>query len=241
MARILVVDDEVDICNLIQGVFYRAGHDIDLAHTGAQALEMLRSTFYDAMILDLVMPGMSGDQVLDYRDEYAETTVIILTAHSSTSSAIKALRHKVTDYLEKPVELSKLVEMVESHVTWHSYKDFKIHLPTYRAFYKNKPVAGMTTGYFQIFSIFMKYPNRHFTYQELVTQIVKEYPDYFQHEMRSYVVKGVNRPGGIDRETATKYLRPQISRLRRQILDPLIGKEVIVTQREMGFTWNRNI
>lgn len=100
MAHILVVDDEVDICNLIEGAFYRKGHDVDIAHNGRQALEMLRSTFYDAMVLDLVMPEMSGEQALDYRSEYDDTAVIILTAHSSTSSAVKALRTRVSDYFE---------------------------------------------------------------------------------------------------------------------------------------------
>lgn len=239
MARILVVDDEEDICNLIEGAFYRKGHDVDIAHNGRQALEMLRSTFYDAMVLDLVMPEMSGEQVLDYRSEYEDTAVIILTAHSSTSSAVKALRTRVSDYFEKPIELNKLVELVESHIVWHSYKDFKIHVPTHRAFYKGEPIEGMTTGLFYIFSIFMKYPSRYFTHQELVTQLVKEYPDYFDSEMRAHVAKAVNTIGGIDRETATRYLRPQMSRLRRQVLDPLVGREVITTQNELGFTWSR--
>lgn len=239
MARILVVDDEEEIVRLIEGAFYRKGHDVDVAYNGRQALERLRDGFYDAMVLDLVMPEMSGEQVLDRRAEYADTAVIILTAHSSTSSAVKALRTRVSDYLEKPIELARLVEMVESHIAWYSYKDFKIHVPTHRAFYKGEPIEGMTTGLFYIFSIFMKYPRRYFTHQELVTQLVKEYPDYFSSVLRVHVAKAVNTPGGIDRETATSYLRPQMSRLRRQVLDPLVGREVITSQNELGFTWSR--
>jgi DNA-binding response OmpR family regulator len=239
MAHILVVDDEDDICRLIRDAFFRNGHDVDVAHNGRQALELLRQSFYDAMILDLVMPGMTGEQVLDHREEYAETAVIILTAHSSTSSAVKALRTQVSDYLEKPVELARLVEMVESYIVWHSYKDFKVNIQSQRAFYKGELIEGMTAGLFYIFSIFVKYPGRYFTHQELVTQMVKEYPDYFGSDTRAYIAKKVNAVGGIDRITATRYLRPQISRLRRKVLDPLVGREVITDQKGVGFTWGR--
>ena len=243
MARILVVDDEVDICNLFEGAFHQAGHDVDMAHDGEQALTMLRQNFYDAMVLDLVMPVMSGDQVLDYREEFAETAVIILTAHSSTQTAIKALRNKVSDYLEKPIELARLVEMVERHILWHSYKGFKIFMqPPYKAYYKGKPIEGMTTGFFRIFSIFVRQPGRFFTYQDIVTQLVRENPDYYNNDKRGHIYKAVHRPGGITRSEATNYLRPQMSKLRRQVLDPLLdGKEVIVNQNEVGFGWSRNI
>lgn len=238
MARILVVDDEVDICNLIEGAFYRKGHDVEVAHNGIEALEKLGASFFDALILDLVMPGMSGEEVLDHREKFADTSVIILTAHSSTSSAVKALRKNVADYLEKPVELATLVEMVEGHVAWHTLGEFKIHMPTFRVFYKGQIIEDLPTGLFYIFSIFMKYPNRYFSHQDLVTQMVKEYPDYFASDMRVHIAKAVNAVGGIDRELATGYLRAQMSRLRRGFLDPLVGREVIVSQNALGFIIN---
>jgi CheY-like chemotaxis protein len=65
MARILVVDDDNAICQLFVNAFQRSGHETVVAHDGKEALERLKSEEFDAMVLDLKMPGMSGEIVLE--------------------------------------------------------------------------------------------------------------------------------------------------------------------------------
>lgn len=239
MAKILVVDDEVEICELIKHEFEKHGHDIEVAHSGEEGLEKLRENYYDALILDLVMPGIGGEGVLSHRDEFAGTAVIILTAHSSTATAVHALRHKANDYLEKPIELKRLVEIVESYIDRFSYGDFTIETSRKMAYYKGEPIPNMTTGLFDIFSIFVRFPDEWFDYTELLKRLFRLYPSYAQDHPD--IAKQLRSVEGIEKSRATGFLRAQMSRLRNQVLAPLVdGKEVLTSKTGRVFGWHRD-
>jgi two-component system KDP operon response regulator KdpE len=113
-ARILVVDDEKSTRTVITRALQLSGYLVDGVENGAQALKYLAETHCDVMLLDLNMPVMSGDQVMDVvRECYPDLQVIILTAHATLNSAITAVKTGAVDYLIKPQSIAQIDEAIK--------------------------------------------------------------------------------------------------------------------------------
>jgi excisionase family DNA binding protein len=108
--RILVVDDEASIRDLLSKTLALADYDIDTSPDGRSALERLRIYPYDLIIVDLKMPGMDGLAVVrEAKRLKADLPVIVITGYSTESSAIEALNLGVTSYLTKPFKVSQVL------------------------------------------------------------------------------------------------------------------------------------
>jgi DNA-binding response OmpR family regulator len=113
-AKILVVDDEPAIRETLAEVLDTEGRIVMTAASGEEALALLQEEVFDLMLLDLIMPGLGGLQVMERARTLAPGTVIImLTAHGTLSSAIEAMRHGASDYLLKPASAPKIMASVE--------------------------------------------------------------------------------------------------------------------------------
>jgi excisionase family DNA binding protein len=108
--RVLVVDDEASIRDLLAKTLALAEYDVDVVPDGRSALEHMRMNAYDLLIADLKMPGMDGLAVIREAKRYkADLPVIIITGFSSESSAIEALNLGVSGYLTKPFRVQKVL------------------------------------------------------------------------------------------------------------------------------------
>jgi len=109
--RVLVVDDETDVCELMGRILADAGYDVDTADDGAPALEKLEAGRYDLMILDLMMPVVEGWAVLEHlRNEPLAPPVLVLTCRGDHESLARGLRERVAAYVIKPFEIPLLLE-----------------------------------------------------------------------------------------------------------------------------------
>ncbi len=109
MARILIVDDETSMQEFLQILLQRDGHDTSACGSASEALVALESDDWDLVISDVRMPGMSGLELLDQVRQLApETTVILITAHGTTESAVEAMKHGAYDYLTKPCSVDEI-------------------------------------------------------------------------------------------------------------------------------------
>ncbi|MEA2631828.1 MAG: hypothetical protein QOE66_2047 [Chloroflexota bacterium] len=107
--RILFADDEAHLRDLMQMELPRLGHEVTVCPDGGSALRALEKGSYDAALLDLRMPGMTGIEVLGkIRQLNPETQVIILTGHATVDTAVQALRLGAFDYLTKPCKWAEL-------------------------------------------------------------------------------------------------------------------------------------
>jgi DNA-binding NtrC family response regulator len=107
--RILFADDESHLRDLMQMELPRLGHEVTVCPDGASALRALEKGSYDAALLDLRMPGMTGIEVLGkIRQLNPDTQVIILTGHATVDTAVQALRLGAFDYLTKPCKWAEL-------------------------------------------------------------------------------------------------------------------------------------
>ncbi len=107
--RILFADDEAHLRDLMQMELPRMGHEVTVCPDGAAALRALERGLYDAALLDLRMPGLTGIEVLgQIRQISPETQVIILTGHATVDTAVQALRLGAFDYMTKPCKWAEL-------------------------------------------------------------------------------------------------------------------------------------
>jgi len=108
--RVLVVDDEASIRDLLSKTLALAEYDVDAAPDGRSALERMRMYPYDLLIADLKMPGMDGLTVIKEARRYkSDLPVIIITGYSTESSAIEAVNMGVAGYLTKPFRVPQVL------------------------------------------------------------------------------------------------------------------------------------
>ncbi len=108
--RVLVVDDEASIRDLLSKTLALAEYDVDLAFDGRTALDRLRTTPYDLLITDLKMPGVDGLTVIrEARRLKTDLPVIIITGFSTEASAIEAVNLGVSGYLTKPFRVPRVL------------------------------------------------------------------------------------------------------------------------------------
>lgn len=108
--RILVVDDEASIREVLSKTLALAEYDVDVANDGQSALERLRAAEYDLLITDLKMPGVDGLTVIrEVRRSNPGMPIIIVTGYSTESSAIEAINLGVSGYLTKPFRVPRIL------------------------------------------------------------------------------------------------------------------------------------
>ncbi|MBI4475969.1 MAG: response regulator [Acidobacteria bacterium] len=108
--RILVVDDEASIREVLSKTLALAEYDVDVANDGSSALERLRSGEYDLLITDLKMPGVDGLTVIrEVRRSNPSMPIIIVTGYSTEAAAIEAINLGVNGYLTKPFRVPRIL------------------------------------------------------------------------------------------------------------------------------------
>ena len=112
--RLLVVDDERFFQDLMAKILGEEGYEVDVAASGASAINMYRKGHHQAVIMDLVLPDIMGTEVLfRLREQDPELAVIMVTAYASMESAIQALKAGAYDYIKKPIVREDLIRSVE--------------------------------------------------------------------------------------------------------------------------------
>jgi diguanylate cyclase (GGDEF)-like protein len=118
--KILVIDDEENIANLVKDILEGEGFQVTLAYNGEEALEKIHQAPPDLVILDLRLPGMSGYQVCQKIREdvsFTHMPIIMLTAKGSTADKVIGLSFAPDDYVTKPFQEEELVARVRTHLT----------------------------------------------------------------------------------------------------------------------------
>ena len=108
--HILVVDDEHEFLELMNNRLQKRGFTVETAGTGEKALELVREHAFDAMVLDVKMPGIDGIEVLRrVKQMKPELPVLLLTGHASVEAAMTGVETGAVDYLLKPVPINDLI------------------------------------------------------------------------------------------------------------------------------------
>ena len=113
--RLLIVEDEIELCDTVAKTLYRAGYEVDTCYDGNEALDYILAENYDLIVLDLNLPGMDGMELLkELRKKNEETKVLILSARSQIADKVEGLDAGANDYMEKPFHLQELEARIRS-------------------------------------------------------------------------------------------------------------------------------
>ena len=111
---ILFVDDDQQILDVVKTYLNRHGYLVDTINNGKQALEKIKQTEYAAVFTDLIMPEISGlDLLKSTKSVSPSTEIIIVTGYGTIESAIEALKHGSYDYLQKPINFERLKVLID--------------------------------------------------------------------------------------------------------------------------------
>lgn len=113
-ARVLLVDDEEDFLKMLSERLKLRGLQVNTSISGEGALDKVQEQAFDAIILDLSMPGMDGIETLKgIKKAHPDAEIIILTGHGSIKSGITAMKEGACDFLEKPVSMEQLLGKID--------------------------------------------------------------------------------------------------------------------------------
>jgi DNA-binding NtrC family response regulator len=127
--NVLVVDDEADIREGLELLLISEGYTVDLAQNGAEGLHRMENRGYDLVLLDLMMPDLSGMEVLqEVRKRDRETPIFLITAYGSVEAAVSALKLGANDYFSKPWDNDKLIIEIDSMIARRRLEYENTHL-----------------------------------------------------------------------------------------------------------------
>lgn len=176
MNKILVVEDDEAIANLLYMNLKKAGYYCKVANDGKTAADMLEEEKFDLGIFDIMIPELDGYELQEYAAALS-VPVIFLTAKGTTMDKVKGLKAGAEDYITKPFEILELLARIENVFrryhkikTHYSIKDLEIDVAS-REVKKNGKIIELTCKEFDLLLLFIKNPNialyRSLIYEEV--------------------------------------------------------------------------
>ena len=164
MIRILIVEDERPISNLIAMNLRKAGYTCECVFDGAQAADIVEKQYFDLILLDVMLPKIDGFELMTYIKSM-DVPVIFLTAKASVEDRVRGLKLGADDYLTKPFEIVELLARVEAvlrryHKTENILKTGDIVIDTAsRIVWKNSRPINLTKKEYELLLLFVRNKN----------------------------------------------------------------------------------
>lgn len=223
LGKVLIVDDEPSIRRALRTTFGTLGFDITEAVTGEQALPLLRAANFDAVLLDINMPGMGGVQACrEIRRQFPHLAVLMLTVRDSEDDKVEALEAGADDYVTKPFPIRELVARVRSAVrrshTPPSTGNAAITIgqitldPLRRLVQKNGEPVHLTPKEFDLLHYLMKHAGLPMMHARLLSAVWG--PEYGNE---------------------LEYLRTFIRQLRKKLEDDAAHPKYLLTDSHIGY------
>jgi two-component system OmpR family response regulator/two-component system copper resistance phosphate regulon response regulator CusR len=215
--HILVVEDDTVLARRIASTLTEAGHDPIVVHDGEKGLDKTKATPFDLIVLDIILPGMDGFEVLRHlRAQHLASRVLMLTARGEVKDRVTGLQLGADDYLPKPFAMGELVARVnalgrrypEEPTLKLRVGDLTLDLASHEV-HRGARHIHLSARELMLLKVLMREPGRVFTRTELCER-VWEHPHEYD----------------------TKLVEVFIGRLRRKISDP----PLIQTVRHVGYT-----
>ncbi len=181
--KVLVADDEVNIVNVVKAYLEAEGHEVVYAYNGSHALELFSSESPDVIILDLMMPELSGEEVCAEIRRTSDVPIIMLTAKVAERERISGLDLGADDYVLKPFSPGELMARVraiarrleKAHGSENEiiYEDSKLKVDeSQKEVYVDGQSVGVTITEFDLVKLMCSHPGRAFGREELVERVL---------------------------------------------------------------------
>jgi two-component system OmpR family response regulator len=217
--RILVVDDEPGIADVVSASLRLAGNDTDVVASGIEALRAVRTDRYGLVVLDVMLPDLDGFEVCArLRAEGFDLPVLFLTARTDSGDATEGLQLGGDDYVRKPFAVEELVARVRALLRRQgddegevlAFRGLELDLRTYEARRGDRPL-DLTPTERRLFEVLLRNAGRILTRAQLTDLVWDE-------------------PGAVDTTT----VETVVSRLRRKV-DPAGDEPLVTTRRGVGY------
>lgn len=176
--RILVVDDDTEILDMLSRGLKFEGYEVETAANGEKALLRFRESAPDLVLLDVMMPGMDGMEVAREMRKLRDTPVLMLTAKDAVADKIAGLDAGADDYIVKPFDFDELLARVRAHlrrklpgeVQLLQFSDLTLNTVTHEV-RRNGQLVELTSKEFELLMLFLLHPrqvlNREFIYDRV--------------------------------------------------------------------------
>ncbi|MBQ9949623.1 MAG: response regulator transcription factor [Clostridia bacterium] len=190
MSRVLVVDDDVYIGDMLESALKCAGYEACRAYSGTEAVMCVQSKDPDLILLDLMLPGLSGEEVLKVT---GVTPVIVMSAKIDVDSKVNCLLEGAVDYVTKPFEVKELLARIKVHLRnmpnkgrCLEYSDLVLNTQTQELLVQGQPVK-ITGTEFAILKLLMKNPQQVVTRSVILDKISYDTPDCTERSLKQHI------------------------------------------------------
>lgn len=174
MAKILIAEDDADINNLLREALQTAGHACVQAYSGSEGLLRAESDSFDLILLDLMLPGISGEALLEALRRTQNVPVIVVSAKDDLDSKVSLLACGADDYLTKPFAVEELLARVGAQLRRSAaqpapvlqYKNLRLNPQQFTAHILGRAVT-LTKQEFKILELLLSQPQRVFSKQNI--------------------------------------------------------------------------
>lgn len=184
MENILIIEDNQDVNLMLSQAIKEAGYNVKSSFTGTDGLNEIKTNSYNLILLDIMLPYKSGDQILKEVREFSSVPIIIISAKDMISTKIDLLKLGADDYITKPFDLGEVVARVESNLRRYSisvaepntvftYKDITLNTNT-KEVKINGNTLDLTAKEYMILELLIKNQNKVFSKANIYESIWNE-------------------------------------------------------------------
>lgn len=176
MEPILIVEDDNHINNLLKEALMKEGYVCEQAFSGTEAARLLESGSYLLVLLDLMLPGMTGEELLAHIREKSDLPVIVLTAKDALDEKIELLVKGADDYITKPFELPEVLARIQVQLRHKrkapekqvlSYKQMELDKECFMVTIDGRELSKITKQEFAILELLLKHPRQVFSKEDI--------------------------------------------------------------------------
>lgn len=180
--RILIIEDDQEICKLLSVMLTTVGTDTVLAYSGTEGLLQLQTTSFDLIVLDLMLPGKSGEELIKEIREESAIPIIVISAKVDIENKVNVLKMGADDYINKPFNQKEVVARVEVQLRRSSLHKLPTTKMVWRKLTMNTEKLSvsldqqelqLTNAEFDILSLFMRNPEQVFSKKNIYERIWK--------------------------------------------------------------------
>jgi Response regulators consisting of a CheY-like receiver domain and a winged-helix DNA-binding domain len=181
--KILVIEDDEDINRLLCDMLSQSGYMAMAAYSGTEAIIYLKYSSWDMVLLDLMLPGMKGEEILVEIRKNKQMPVIIISAKEELDIKVKSFKLGADDYITKPFDIEEVSARIDSHIRRYrefsgtiqennilKYKEISLNKDTREVFVNDK-LLNLTTREFDILKLLMSYPKKVFAKSNIFQSI----------------------------------------------------------------------
>lgn len=183
--KILIIEDDSDINDLLSEILSREGYEVTKAYSGSEGKLLINSNDYDLILLDLMLPGITGENLIEEIRKIKVMPIIVISAKTSKEDKINVLRLGADDFIAKPFDIEEVVARVEAQLRRYTkfstnisnsdnitYKNLYLNRESHEVYVNNK-LINLTLREYSILELLLTNPKKVFTRANIFESVWK--------------------------------------------------------------------